>query len=73
MAQPIDLNVKGDKHANQNGRYLGAAVFYEMIFRENVEANSFVPADVSAEDAKVLRHVAHETVTEAAMQPKKKP
>jgi beta-galactosidase len=63
LPEPITLNVKGDKHANVNGQYLAAAVFYEMIFKENVEAVESVPQKVSAEDAKILRRVAHETVS----------
>ncbi len=35
---PVSLNVAGDKHANQSGKYLGAEVFYEVIFRDNVQS-----------------------------------
>ena len=73
LPAPISLNVSRDKHANQSGKYLGAAVFYEMIFRGNVEANPFVPPGISARNAKVLRQAAHETAAEAAMIPAKKP
>ena len=56
------LNVAGDKHANIGGSYLAGATFYEMIFGENVEGNSYVPDGISADEAKILRHAAHEAV-----------
>lgn len=62
---PIRLHRKADIHANASGEYLGGAVFYEMLFQDSVESNSFVPPDVSPEDAKVLRRIAHETVAKA--------
>ena len=68
LPNPISLNLKADRHANKNGKYLAAAVFYEMIFRDNVEAASKEPRTVSPEDAKVLRRVAHETVARTAQQ-----
>jgi hypothetical protein len=68
LPNPISLNIKGDRHANNNGKYLAAAVFYEMIFRDNVEAVSKEPKTVSPEDAKVLRRVAHETIAKSAQQ-----
>ena len=64
MPRPINLNVAGDKHANQQGKCLAAAVLYEALFADNVEPSPFVPADIPADDARILRHVAHETVTE---------
>ena len=57
---------KGDIHANANGEFLGAAMFYEMIFRDSVLSNPYVPEGVTPEDAKMLREVAHETVAKAA-------
>ncbi|MDD5350321.1 MAG: DUF4886 domain-containing protein [Chthoniobacteraceae bacterium] len=65
-ANPINLTIPGDKHANANGQYLGGAVFYEMIFRDNVEKVNFVPEKVTPADAEALRRVAHETVAQAA-------
>ena len=46
--------------------YLAAATFYEMIFGENVEGNSFVPTGLSAGDAQTLRRAAHEAVANEA-------
>lgn len=57
---------QGDIHANANGEFLGAAMFYEMIFRDSVLSNPYVPQGVTPEDAKMLREVAHETVAQAA-------
>jgi hypothetical protein len=57
---------KGDIHANANGEFRGAAMFYEMIFRDSVLSNPYIPQGVTPEDAKMLREVAHETVAKAA-------
>jgi hypothetical protein len=49
-------------HANEAGQYLGACVFYEVLFREDVTANPFVPKGMDAEYAKFLRATAHKAV-----------
>lgn len=49
-------------HANSHGQYLGAAVFYEVLFGDNVEKVSFCPTGMTPEDAASLRKIAHETV-----------
>ena len=49
-------------HANRDGRYLGAAVFFEVIFGESVVENSFVPPGMDPADARLLREIAHEAV-----------
>jgi hypothetical protein len=48
-------------------------VFYEAIFHDNVELSPFVPPGISAGDAKAMRQAAHETASEAAIVPAKKP
>lgn len=63
LPNPLPLNVKGDKHANAKGQYLAAAVFYEMIFNDNVETAVGALTNIAPDNAKVLRHVAHETVS----------
>ena len=63
---PLRLHRKADIHANANGEYLGAAVFYEMIYGERVIASSYLPPGVSAADAARLRDTAHATVVQAA-------
>jgi hypothetical protein len=52
-------------HANMAGEYLGACVWYEVLFGRNVENNTFVPAGLDAEYAKFLRATAHRAVEEA--------
>jgi hypothetical protein len=52
-------------HANVRGCYLGSAVFYEFLFGKSVVGNSFVPKELTAEDAKLLQQIAHETVAAA--------
>ncbi|XHR28604.1 MAG: DUF4886 domain-containing protein [Chthoniobacteraceae bacterium] len=62
-AQGLVVNLPENIHANENGEYLGAAIWYEMLFGENVEAVNYVPAKLDPETAKTLRHIAHEAVT----------
>lgn len=49
-------------HANAAGEYLGAAVWYELLFGHSVVGNSFVPKGVTPADAAILQRIAHETV-----------
>lgn len=49
-------------HANMAGEYLGACVWYEVLFGKSVENNSFVPKGLDAEYAKFLRATAHRVV-----------
>ena len=52
-------------HANLAGEYLGACVWYEVMFAKNVEENSFAPKGLDADYAKFLRATAHRVVQEA--------
>ena len=52
-------------HANMAGEYLGACVWFEVMFGKSVVDNSFVPAGLDAEYAKFLRETAHRAVEEA--------
>ncbi len=38
-------------HLSNGGKYLGAAVWYQFVFNTNTVPASFVPPDISAEDA----------------------
>ena len=49
-------------HANTAGEYLGACVWYEALFQEDVTGNSFVPPGLDAAYAKFLRQTAHKAV-----------
>jgi hypothetical protein len=49
-------------HANTAGEFLGACVWYEVIFGKSVEANPFVPPGLDPEYAKFLRATAHRAV-----------
>jgi hypothetical protein len=49
-------------HANAAGEYLGACVFYETLFHENVVGNAFVPPGIDAEYAGFLQKTAHVAV-----------
>ena len=52
-------------HANMAGEYLGACVWYEVLFGRSVENNSFVPKGLDAEFARFLRATAHRAVADA--------
>jgi len=52
-------------HANAAGEYLGACVWYEVLFKESAVGNPFVPAGITPEDAKYLQDVAHRAVEAA--------
>ncbi len=49
-------------HANQAGQYLGACVWYEVLFGESVAANPYVPDGLDADWARTLRRTAHDAV-----------
>ncbi len=49
-------------HANANGEYLGAAVWFEFLFGRSAVGNEFVPREVTSGDAAILARIAHETV-----------
>ncbi len=49
-------------HANVAGEYLGACVFYEVLFGESVVGNSFAPPQLDREYARFLQETAHAVV-----------
>lgn len=51
-------------HANMAGQFLGGCVWYEFLFGGDVTRNSFKPKEMSDEEAKFLRRIAHQIVTE---------
>jgi hypothetical protein len=55
------LNFDGH-HSSANGRYLGGAVLYEVLFHENVTDNTFVGPEMYHAAAPFLRAVAHAAV-----------
>lgn len=52
-------------HANAAGEYLGACVFYEVLFGASVVGNAFVPPGVDAAFARFLQETAHRAVVES--------
>ena len=52
-------------HANMAGEYLGACVWYEVLFARSVETNGFAPAGLDADYAKFLRATAHRVVAKS--------
>ncbi|HEY5892443.1 MAG TPA: DUF4886 domain-containing protein [Chthoniobacterales bacterium] len=49
------------RHANPAGRYLGAAVFYEILYKQP-PSRAFCPSILQPEDTETLRAVAHASV-----------
>jgi hypothetical protein len=49
-------------HANLAGEYLGACVWYEVLFGESAVGNAFVPKGLKPEDAAYLQKIAHQAV-----------
>jgi hypothetical protein len=49
-------------HANLAGEYLGACVWYEVLFGESVVGNAYVPEGLEVGFAKFLRETAHRAV-----------
>jgi Domain of unknown function (DUF4886) len=60
----IKLSMDGH-HANMAGEYLGACVWYEVLFEKCVVDNPFVPAGLDAGYARFLRATAHTAVKNA--------
>ncbi len=57
----ITLGMDGH-HASTAGEYLGACVWYEVMFGSSAEGNTFVPKDLDAGYAKFLQAAAHRAV-----------
>lgn len=51
-------------HANMAGEYLGACVWYEVLFGESAIGNTFMPKGLDPADARFLQETAHRAVTE---------
>jgi len=57
----LALNMDGH-HASTAGEYLGACVWYEVLFNENVIDNTFLPPKLDPAYAAYLRKTAHKAV-----------
>lgn len=51
-------------HAGRIGEYLGGLIFFECLTGQSVLGNAFVPPGMSAADARLLQHFAHDAVAE---------
>ncbi len=51
-------------HANTAGEYLGACVWYEVLFGKSAAGTSFIPPGLDPEYAKFLQTTAHRAVSE---------
>lgn len=70
--QPAKLSLDF-KHANTDGQYLAAAVFYEMLYNDSVLEVGYVPEKMTPEDARLLRTFAHEAVLRAKRNTTRRP
>ncbi len=52
-------------HAGLAGEYLGACVWYEILFKETCVGNGFLPKGLAPEDAAFLQGIAHRAVAAA--------
>ena len=57
-------------HANVAGEYLGACVWFEVLFGESPVGNAFVPEGLDREHATFLQLTAHRAVAEAQDAPR---
>ncbi len=62
------LSIDGH-HANSAGEYLGACVWYEFLFNENVVGNEFIAAGLDRKYAQFLQETAHQAVTAVRAKP----
>jgi hypothetical protein len=49
-------------HANLAGEYLGACVWYEVLFGDSVVGNAYVPEGIASDYARFLQEAAHRAV-----------
>lgn len=59
----IALGMDGH-HASMMGEYLGACVWYEVLFGESAVGNTFMPKGLNPTDARYLQETAHRAVLE---------
>jgi hypothetical protein len=57
----VSLGMDGH-HANTAGEYLGACVWYEVLFGESAKGISFIPKGLDVEFARFLQETAHQAV-----------
>jgi Domain of unknown function (DUF4886) len=66
----VGFTWKGDSlamdghHASVAGKYLGACVWYEVLFGRSAEGNSYLPKGLDAEYARFLQTIAHQAVSQ---------
>ena len=60
---PVALGMDGH-HANMAGEYLGACVWYEVLFGESAVGSTFMPKGLDPKDARFLQETAHRAVIE---------
>jgi hypothetical protein len=67
-AGKLKLTMDGH-HAGPAGEYLGACVFYEVLFGESAVGNAFVPPSIPSDQARFLQETAHQAVMNAKANP----
>lgn len=71
-SEKIVLGMDGH-HANLAGEYLGACVWYEVLFGESAVGNAYVPKGLDADYARFLQETAHRAVVARQAQAAGKP
>lgn len=60
----IDLLIADKKHPTLAGTYLAAAVFFASLYESSPAGLDYVPRGLNSDDAKTLREIAWQTVTD---------
>ena len=60
----VDLYSGDGSHPSIFGSYLAACIFYEVLFEESVEGNTFISGGIEPEQGAYLQSVAHHVVNE---------
>ncbi len=63
----VELVMDGH-HAGLAGEYLGACVWYEVLFRESALGNGYLPEGIEADYARFLQETAHRVVSARAIE-----
>ena len=62
----LELYNPDQSHPIATGTFLSALVFYQTIFRKNIESNAYKPAGIQDSTATFLLHIAKKTVQDSA-------
>ena len=55
--------------ANTAGEFLLGCVWYEFLFEKDIRTSTYTPANLTLEDATILREIAHASIGSACRAP----